>query len=138
MNDTQAKESPNSATANRNAAESRTAYTSPQLRVYGSVAQLTMGTTGTGADGVMMTMVGMTSDRATKENIVRVGTHPLGIGLYLFDYKPEYRAVAGHDRRLGVMADEVEQVLPEAVLVHPDGYKMVDYARLAQATATVH
>jgi hypothetical protein len=28
------------------------------------------------------------------------------------------------------MADEVEQVMPEAVSVHPDGYKMVNYAML--------
>lgn len=36
----------------------------------------------------------------------------------------------GHGRQFGVMADEVEQVMPEAVSVHPDGYKMVDYAML--------
>jgi hypothetical protein len=28
------------------------------------------------------------------------------------------------------MADEVEKVMPEAVSVHPNGYKMVDYAML--------
>jgi hypothetical protein len=119
----------------------RQAYTSPQLRVYGPVSRLTMGATGTGPDGVMMTMSpGMGSDRSIKENIVRVGTHPLGIGLYLFDYKPEFRDANRHDRQLGVMADEVETILPEAVTVHPDGYKMVDYAILAraQASLTVH
>ncbi|MEO8742914.1 MAG: hypothetical protein ABI365_06965 [Lysobacteraceae bacterium] len=34
----------------------RAAYTSPVLHVYGSVSKLTMGATGTGPDGVMMTM----------------------------------------------------------------------------------
>ena len=136
MNDTQAKQSPT--TTNGDAVKTREAYTPPQLRVYGSIAQLTMGTTGTGADGVMMTMVGQMSDRSAKENIIRVGTHPLGIGLYLFDYKAEVRATAGFGRRLGVMADEVEQVLPEAVAVHADGYKRVNYALLAQATAAIH
>jgi hypothetical protein len=72
----------------------------------------------------------MTSDRAVKENIVRIGTHPLGIGLYLFDYKPAYREQSGFGRRFGVMADEVETVLPQAVVMHPDGYKRVDYALL--------
>ena len=72
----------------------------------------------------------MTSDRAVKENIVRVGTDPLGIGLYLFDYKPACREQAGFGRRFGVMADEVETVLPQAVVMHPNGYKMVDYALL--------
>ena len=28
------------------------------------------------------------------------------------------------------MADEVEVVLPQAVVMHPDGYKRVDYALL--------
>ena len=72
----------------------------------------------------------MSSDRAIKENIVRIGTHPLGIGLYLFDYKPAYRETAGFGRRFGVMADEVEAVLPQAVVMQPDGYKRVDYALL--------
>lgn len=33
-------------------------------------------------------------------------------------------------RQFGVMADEVETVMPEAISVHPDGYKMVNYALL--------
>lgn len=74
-----------------------------------------------------MTMV---SDPMTKINIVRIGKHPLGIGLYLFDYKPEYRDLYGHGRQFGVMADEVETVMPEAVSIHPNGYKMVNYALL--------
>ena len=75
-------------------------------------------------------MAPMSSDRAVKENIVRIGTHPLGIGRYLFDYKPEYRESSGFGRRFGVIADEVETVLPQAVSMHPDGYKMVDYGLL--------
>ncbi|HUS97949.1 MAG TPA: tail fiber domain-containing protein, partial [Hyphomicrobiaceae bacterium] len=70
------------------------------------------------------------SDRNAKENITRVGTHSLGIGLYLFDYKFAYRLTWGYARQFGVMADEVEKVLPEAVCTQPDGYKMVDYAML--------
>jgi hypothetical protein len=63
------------------------------------------------------------SDRRLKFNIVRVGTHPLGIGVYEYDI---------FDRReRGVMADEVEQVKPEAVTTHPtEGYKMVYYGML--------
>ena len=63
------------------------------------------------------------SDRRLKSNIVRVGTHPLGIGIYEYDI---------FDRReRGVMADEVEQVKPEAVAIDPaDGYKMVYYGML--------
>ena len=62
------------------------------------------------------------SDRRLKSNIVRLGTHPLGIGIYAYDIFGE--------RQLGVMADEVEQVKPEAVMTHPSGYKMVNYGAL--------
>jgi len=70
------------------------------------------------------------SDLRVKESIVRIGEHPLGIGLYLFDYKPAFRNECGHGRQFGVMAQEVEVVMPEAVCVHPDGYMAVDYEML--------
>jgi hypothetical protein len=114
----------------------RTAYNSPELKFFGSISVLTKGQAGTKCDGVNSgsnnpkTDGVCKSDRAVKQNLVRIGTHPLGIGLYLFDYKPEFRDACGHDRQFGVMADEVETVMPEAVSVHPDGYKQVDYAML--------
>jgi hypothetical protein len=58
----------------------------------------------------------------------------LGIGLYLFDYKPEFRDQWGYGRRFGVMADEVEEVFPEAVFWHPNGHKIVDHALLGIST----
>jgi hypothetical protein len=64
----------------------------------------------------------MFSDRRLKSNIVRIGTHPLGIGVY------EYDIFGGRQR--GVMADEVEAVMPEAVSTHESGYKMVNYGLL--------
>lgn len=62
------------------------------------------------------------SDRKLKSNIERIGTHKLGIGLY------EYDIFGG--RQQGVMADEAEKVMPQAVLMHPSGYKMVNYGLL--------
>jgi hypothetical protein len=62
------------------------------------------------------------SDRRLKSNIVRVGTHPLGIGIYEYDIFGE--------RQRGVMADEVQKVKPEAVVTHPSGYNMVKYGLL--------
>lgn len=76
---------------------------------------------------------GMGSDRSIKENIVRVGMHLLGIGLYLFDYKQQYKATWGYGRYLGVMADEVAAVLPAAVSTHADGYQLVNYSMLQTA-----
>jgi len=108
-------------------------YRSPRLVTYGSLRHLTQGGTGQSAEGqdtTNLTKKPVQSDIRVKENIVRIGDHPLGIGLYLFDYKPEYVDAWGHGRQFGVMAQEVEAVLPEAVLVHPNGYKMVDYDML--------
>jgi hypothetical protein len=62
------------------------------------------------------------SDRRLKSNIERVGTHPLGIGIYEYDIFGE--------RQRGVMADEVEAIMPEAVIEHPSGFKMVNYGAL--------
>ena len=62
------------------------------------------------------------SDIRLKSNIVKVGDHPLGIGIYEYD-------IFGHRER-GVIAQELERVMPEAVFEHPSGYKMVDYGRI--------
>ena len=62
------------------------------------------------------------SDRRLKTNIKRIGTHKLGVGIY------EYDIMGKHD--VGVMAQEVINVLPEAIYIHPSGYMMVDYGRL--------
>lgn len=59
------------------------------------------------------------SDRRLKSNIVRIGTHPLGIGWYkysIFGIKTQ-----------GVMADELLVVKPEAVYTGSDGYYRVKY-----------
>ena len=62
------------------------------------------------------------SDRRLKSNIEQVGTHPLGIGIYEYD-------IFGNRER-GVMADEVLNVMPNAVSVHPSGFMQVDYGML--------
>jgi hypothetical protein len=70
------------------------------------------------------------SDIATKENIKQVGVLPSGINIYEFEYKPEFKDEAGHGRFIGVMAQEVQKVIPEAVAIGADGYMMVDYSKV--------
>ena len=72
--------------------------------------------------GAAIPAVAAMSDRRLKSNIERIGTHKLGIGIYEYDIFGE--------RQQGVMADEAEKVMPEAVLMHPSGYKMVNYGLL--------
>lgn len=106
-------------------------YLSPALVCYGSVSVLTRaGGTGSNEGSAAGSMNMSTSDIRLKQNIARVGDHPLGFGIYLFDYKPEFRGQLGDVRQFGVMAQEVEAVIPAAVLTYPDGYKRVNYAML--------
>lgn len=116
----------------RNIAEAtgKSPYSTPALKVYGSVRDLTGDVSGGGSDMTFPSNAMGPSDPALKENVVRVGQHPAGYGLYLFDYKAQFRAAFGHGRQFGVMADEVERIVPEAVMVDEDGYRRVDYARL--------
>jgi len=72
----------------------------------------------------------MLSDIRTKENIARIGTLPNGLPFYQFEYKPEFKDEAGHGKHFGVMAQEVEQVVPQAVITNAKGYKMVNYGLL--------
>ena len=104
-------------------------YKSPTLVDFGSVRQLTGGSIISGnGDAGAKTMT--PSDPALKENVVRIGQHPAGFGLYVFDYKPEFRDICGRGRHFGVMADEVQRVIPEAVSIGADGYRVVNYALL--------
>lgn len=68
------------------------------------------------------------SDRRAKENIQKIGTLKSGLGLYSYSYKPEFKEIAGYGEHIGVMADEVELLNPMAIIMHPTGYKMVNYS----------
>ena len=73
--------------------------------------------------GAMMPAGTFTSDRRLKTNIQLIGKHDNGMNIYSWDY------VWGEHSR-GVMADEVEEIMPEAVVMHPTGFKMVNYSML--------
>ena len=120
-----------SSTGNQSAIGIAKPYKTPTLTNYGSVVALTQGgasgtTESTSRNGTSR----KSSDFRLKENLNRIGQHPLGFGLYLFDYKPDYQAEHGHGRQFGVMAQEVEPVVPAAISVNAAGFKLVDYALL--------
>lgn len=64
------------------------------------------------------------SDIRLKRDITWVGRLPNGLGLY------RYRYLWNDTAYVGVMAQEVESVAPDAVVHGADGYLRVDYARL--------
>lgn len=64
------------------------------------------------------------SDERLKDDYGVIGETEGGIPIHAYNYK-------GSDTtHIGVMAQEVEQVIPDAVATHPSGYKMVDYSRV--------
>ena len=61
------------------------------------------------------------SDMRLKHDIVLLGRLDDGLGYYRFVYN------GGHTTYVGVMAQEVETVMPEAVMRGADGYMRVSY-----------
>lgn len=66
------------------------------------------------------------SDRRVKKDMTRVSERPDGIGVWTYRYKTD---TDDAPLRIGVMADEVERVIPGAV-AEIDGVKHVDYGQL--------
>lgn len=114
-------------------AKCRKRYSTPRLVRFGKVSMLTRTGTRNAVEGGMGTMTPAfmsTSSRQVKENLVRIGEHPWGFGLYLFDYRDAFRDRFGHGRRFGVIAEEVASQCPDAVRDGPHGFPTVDYQRL--------
>ena len=74
----------------------------------------------------------MMSDIRTKENIKQIDWMPNGLPVYEYEYKAEFKdhPLAGHGKFVGVMAQEVEAVYPQAVTTLNNGYKAVNYGLL--------
>lgn len=72
------------------------------------------------------------SDIRTKEQIELVGYLPNGLPVYEYEYKSEFKdhPLAGKGKFIGVMAQDVEEVFPDAVITLDDGYKVVNYGAL--------
>lgn len=67
------------------------------------------------------------SDRRLKSEIKRVGTLDNGLPVYA------YKLNGSNVTEIGLMADEVEKMAPEAVFEQPNGLKMVDYRIATEA-----
>jgi hypothetical protein len=68
------------------------------------------------------------SDINAKQNIQKIGVLDNGLNLYKYEYKPEFQEEWGYGTQIGVMAQEVEQVKPEAVMQLANGLKAVNYS----------
>lgn len=68
------------------------------------------------------------SDIRMKENVTFKKRLPNGLNLYEFEYKKQFKDLAGHGRYEGFMAHEVEKLYPSAVKVESNGYKSINYS----------
>lgn len=71
------------------------------------------------------------SDLRLKADLVRVGTAANGLPLY------EFRYLGGDTRYRGVMAQDVLLLMPEAVVIRPNGYMAVRYDLLGLEMSAV-
>lgn len=67
------------------------------------------------------------SDRRAKTNIVKIGELPNSLNVYTFDY------IDGPKNQTGVMAQEVAEIMPEALGPIINGYMTVDYDKVKEA-----
>ena len=66
------------------------------------------------------------SDIRLKKHLVRLGSTPKGIPLYAFKYLWDDKTTY-----IGVLAQQIEDIIPEAVITNDNGFKLVDYRRIA-------
>lgn len=86
-------------------------------------ANFQQGLFGLGGQGLLAAGIAG-SDRRLKREVIRLGEMSSGIPIYSFKY-------IGHDEtHVGVMADEVLPIIPEAVVEDDLGIKYVDYERI--------
>jgi hypothetical protein len=108
---------------------------SGQRSSYGGIVYLAPGAqrtpTGFMAAGCRRTPFGIRcSDVRLKRDIVQVGRLDNGIGIYRFRYNWSDQTY------VGVLAQEVQQIIPDSVVTGPDGYLRVDYAKLGMPLLT--
>lgn len=101
--------------------------TAGTLKLYTYDGSGTLNSTFSGADLTVEGDITSVSDIRTKENIETI-TNGLDIidslrGVY-------YNKIGEDDRNVGVIAQEVEEVLPEVVKTDADGMKSVDYGKM--------
>jgi hypothetical protein len=106
-----------------NAEQAANASMTQGLMGLGGAALLSPVGTFSGAGGLFSKL----SDIRTKENIKQVGKLDNGLNVYEYTYKPEFDIPGIH---VGVMAQEVIKVKPEAIVMRDDGYMAVNYAMI--------
>jgi hypothetical protein len=99
--------------------------TTDTLKIYTDSS--TLNSTFSGDDLTVQGDINSVSDIRTKENIATVEN---GLDLVSQLRGVWYNKIGEEDRKAGVIAQEVEEVLPEVVHTDPEGMKSVDYGKM--------
>lgn len=75
--------------------------------------------------GMASILAALLSDRRVKTNIKQIGMHECGVPLYSYNY-------ATGEPGFGVLADELEKVMPDAVWKDANGLQMVNYGAISR------
>ncbi len=71
------------------------------------------------------------SDIRLKKNIRKIGKTISGLNVYLLELKEWARKIVGSSPTVGVIAQEVMEIIPKAVIRGKHGYLMVDYSLMS-------
>lgn len=70
------------------------------------------------------------SDKRLKKNIIQIGRTPSGLEVAVWEWNDTARALGIDGPNIGVIAQQAQEICPEAVSEGPHGYLMVDYGNL--------
>ena len=77
------------------------------------------------------------SDIRLKENVMKIDEVQPGVGWYTWDWNDTAKAMGIDDPTEGVIAQELKEVDPSAVIVGDDGYYRVDYSKVNRSRETI-
>lgn len=71
------------------------------------------------------------SDSRLKENVVKIGVTDKGLNWYKWDWNDKAKELGvDNHRTTGVMAQEIMNIIPEAISLADNGYYQVDYSKV--------
>ena len=82
-----------------------------------------------GGGGIISKVTSLFSDNRLKTDVQRVGTASNGLGLYVWNWTEEAKALVGNQPGKGYIAQEVQARFPEAI-GESQGFITIDYSRI--------
>ena len=98
-----------------------------QIATFGSLAPSQTTQKQNKSGGILGAIGGLFSDERLKKNIKKIGQTDKGFNLYSWEWNDLAKSLNISGRTYGVIAQEVQAVSPEAVMLDKNGYLKVNY-----------